>query len=67
MADGRLAPLAPENQDELNQHLIDFERWFVQQQLSHGLEGSPITTYERAAILAYIAWRRVTYEEQHGR
>lgn len=48
----------PSNRDELTAHVHEFERWFQQVQLRHGMNGAPLHAIEHNVLRAYITWLR---------
>lgn len=52
--------LLPSNPEELQEHIAEFERWFVDRQKKHGMEGGGLISVEHAILRSYVMWLRTT-------
>lgn len=43
--------------EQLNAHIAEFEKWFVEQQRAHGMEGGQLVSVEHAILRSYIIWQ----------
>jgi hypothetical protein len=52
--------ILPSNKPEdIQVHMNEFEEWFVATQKDHDMEGAQLMSFERAIVLAHLAFLRI--------
>jgi hypothetical protein len=51
-------PQLPSSPEELDEHVRQFEAWFIERQRAHNLEAAGLMNIEHAIIRSYIVWLR---------
>ncbi len=55
----------PSDRASLDDHIVAFEKWFMDQQRAHGIEATPLVSVEHAILRSYITWLRTTHAQDH--